>query len=33
MWVYDHTTKIIHGEILGLNDCITFQGTTVQELE
>ena len=30
---YDATAKILHGEILGLRDVITFQGTTVNELE
>lgn len=30
---YDAEAKIFHGEILGLKDVITFQGTTVKELE
>jgi predicted HicB family RNase H-like nuclease len=30
---YDATAKIFHGEVLGLKDVITFQGTTVKELE
>ena len=31
--VYDDEDKIFHGEVLGLNDVITFQGESVQELE
>ena len=30
---YDSEAKLFHGEILGLKDVITFQGTTVQDLE
>lgn len=30
---YDAQAKIFHGEVLGLKDIITFQGTTVKELE
>jgi len=30
---YDAKGHIFHGEILGLKDVITFQGTTVDELE
>jgi len=30
---YDDDAKIFHGEIIGLKDVITFQGTTVSELE
>jgi len=30
---YDETAKIFHGEVIGLKDVITFQGTTVDELE
>lgn len=30
---YDHDAKIFHGEVVGLRDVITFQGTTVQEIE
>ena len=30
---YDDTAKLFHGEVLDLNDVITFQGTTAQELE
>jgi predicted HicB family RNase H-like nuclease len=30
---YDETARIFHGEVLGLKDVITFQGTTVAELE
>jgi predicted HicB family RNase H-like nuclease len=30
---YDADAKIFHGEVLGLKDVITFQGTTVNELE
>ncbi|MFH1644718.1 MAG: type II toxin-antitoxin system HicB family antitoxin [bacterium] len=31
--VYDDEAKIFHGEVIGLKDVITFQGTTVNELE
>lgn len=30
---YDSEDKIFHGEVIGLNDVITFQGTSVKELE
>jgi predicted HicB family RNase H-like nuclease len=30
---YDFEAKIFHGEVLGLKDVITFQGTTVEEIE
>jgi len=30
---YDAEGHIFHGEVLGLKDIITFQGTTVDELE
>ena len=30
---YDAEAKIFHGEVLGLKDVITFQGTSVEELE
>lgn len=30
---YDDEAKIMHGEVIGLKDVITFQATTVQELE
>ncbi len=29
---YDDEAQIFHGEVIGLKDIITFQGTTVQEL-
>lgn len=29
---YDDEAKIFHGEVLGLKDMITFQGTSVEEL-
>lgn len=31
--VYDEEAKIFHGEVAGLRDVITFQGTSVEELE
>lgn len=31
--IYDDEAKIFHGEVLGIRDVITFQGTTVGELE
>jgi predicted HicB family RNase H-like nuclease len=31
--VYDDEAKIFHGEVVGLNDVITFQGKSVDELE
>jgi len=30
---FDGEAKIFHGEVSGLKDVITFQGTTVEELE
>lgn len=30
---YDDKAKIFHGEVIGLKDVITFQGTTALELE
>lgn len=30
---YDDDAKIFHGEVVGLNDIITFQGKSVDELE
>lgn len=30
---YDADAKIFHGEVIGLRDVITFQGTSVKELE
>ena len=30
---YDDEAKIFHGEVLGIKDVITFQGTTVDEIE
>ena len=30
---YDDEAKLFHGEVVGLKDVITFQGTTVAELE
>lgn len=30
---YDDEAKIFHGEVVGLQDVITFQGTTIQEVE
>lgn len=30
---YDEDAKIFHGEVVGLRDVITFQGTSVDELE
>ena len=30
---YDDDAKIFHGEVVGLRDVITFQGTTVAEIE
>lgn len=30
---FDEEAKIFHGEVLGLKDVITFQGTSVDELE
>lgn len=30
---YDNEAKIFHGEVIGLKDIITFQGSSVKELE
>jgi predicted HicB family RNase H-like nuclease len=30
---YDEEAKIFHGEVIGLKDVITFQGTSVDDLE
>ena len=30
---YDADAKIFHGDVLGIKDVITFQGTSVDELE
>lgn len=30
---YDNEAKIFHGEVLGIKDVVTFQGTTVDEIE
>ncbi len=30
---YDEEARIFHGRVVGLKDVITFQGTTVDELE
>ncbi|MBX9744381.1 MAG: type II toxin-antitoxin system HicB family antitoxin [Chlamydiales bacterium] len=30
---YDEEAKIFHGEVIGLRDVVTFQGTSVDELE
>lgn len=30
---YDADAKLFHGEVIGLKDMITFQGTSVKELE
>ena len=30
---YDDEAKLFHGEVIGLKDVITFQGTCVKELE
>ena len=31
--VYDDEARIFHGEVVGLRAVITFQGTTVKEIE
>ncbi len=31
--VYDDDAELFHGEVIGLKDVITFQGTTVSEIE
>lgn len=30
---YDSEAKLFHGQVIGLKDIITFQGTTAQEIE
>ena len=30
---FDNDAKIFHGEVMGLQDVVTFQGTTMKELE
>ncbi len=30
---YDDTVKVFHGRVLGLRDVVTFEGSTVKELE
>lgn len=30
---YDDEARIFHGEVIGLKDIITFQGTSVEEIE
>lgn len=30
---YDEQAKIFHGEVVGLRDVITFQGTSMEELK
>lgn len=30
---YDDEAKIFHGNVLGIKDVVTFQGTTVDEIE
>lgn len=30
---YDSEAKLFHGDVIGLKDTITFQGTTVKEIE
>jgi predicted HicB family RNase H-like nuclease len=30
---YDEEAKLFHGEVLGIKDVVTFQGTTVDEIE
>lgn len=31
--IFDDEAKLFHGEVLGLKDVITFQGTNVEEIE
>lgn len=31
--VYDDEAKLFHGEVVGLKDVITFQGTSVTDIE
>lgn len=30
---YDEEARIFHGEVLGIKDVVTFQGTNVEEIE
>jgi len=30
---YDDEAKVFHGAVLGIKDVVTFQGTTVDEIE
>ncbi len=30
---YDDEAKVFHGEVFGIRDIVTFQGTSVEELE
>lgn len=30
---FDSEAKVFHGEVMGINDVVTFQGTTVKGLE
>lgn len=30
---YDDEAKIFHGEVLGIKDVVTFQSTTIDEIE
>jgi predicted HicB family RNase H-like nuclease len=30
---YDHEAKILHGDVIGIKDVITFEGTNVEEIE
>ncbi len=30
---YDDDARIFHGEVLGIKDVVTFQGTTIDEIE
>ncbi len=30
---YDNDARLFHGEVIGLKDVITFQGTTAKEIE
>jgi len=31
--IYDDEAKLFHGEVLGIKDVVTFQGTTVAEIQ
>lgn len=31
--IYDFEAKIFHGEVVGIRAVITFQGTTIEEIE